>query len=60
MGAEFVCYYTSARSIVNKLEKFCILVEDLQPDIIGITETWGNNSISDALLTPSKLQFIQK
>lgn len=29
MGVQFVCYYTNAHSIVNKLEEFWVLVEDL-------------------------------
>lgn len=60
MGAQYVCYYTTAHSNVNKLEEFGVLVENLQPDIIGITEIRGNVSISDALLTPRNYNLFRR
>ena len=41
----------NARSIVNKIDEFQAIIHDLQPDIVGITETWANDSILDAELT---------
>ena len=42
--------YTNARSIVNKMAELEILVQDWEPDIIGILETWAHDSINDAEL----------
>ena len=40
----------NARSIVNKKNELNIIVEDINPHIIGITESWANKDISDAEL----------
>ena len=40
----------NARSIVNKKNELNIMVEDIDPDIIGITESWANTDITDAEL----------
>jgi len=45
------CFYTNARSIVNKFEQFETYVHDLNPDIIGITESWTASHIFDSELT---------
>uniref|UniRef100_K7EWV1 Endonuclease/exonuclease/phosphatase domain-containing protein n=1 Tax=Pelodiscus sinensis TaxID=13735 RepID=K7EWV1_PELSI len=36
------CLYTNARSLGNKMEELELLVQEVKPDIIGITETWWN------------------
>ena len=38
------------RSIVNKKNELNMMVEDIDPHIIGITESWANKDISDAEL----------
>ena len=40
----------NARSIVNKENELNIMVEDIDPHIIGITESWANTDIKDAEL----------
>ena len=40
----------SVRSIVNKKNELNIMVQDSNPHIIGITESWANEDISDAEL----------
>ena len=40
----------NARSIINKNNELNITVDDIQPHIIGITESWANNDITDAEL----------
>ena len=40
----------NARSIVNKKTELNIMVEDIDPHIIGITESWANTDITDAEL----------
>ena len=37
-------------SIVNKKNELNIMIEDINPHIIGITESWVNKDISDAEL----------
>ena len=45
---KYVCL--NARSIINKKIELNIMVDDIQPHIIGITESWANNDIPDAEL----------
>ena len=40
----------NARSIINKKNELNIMVDDIKPHIIGITESWANNDITDAEL----------
>ena len=40
----------NARSIINKKNELNIMAEDIKPHIIGITESWVNNDITDAEL----------
>ena len=47
-GIKCVCLHT--RSIINKKNELNIMVDDIKPDIIGITESWANNDITDAEL----------
>ena len=44
------CVCLNARSIVNKKNELSIMVEDIDPHIIGITESWANTDITDAEL----------
>ena len=45
-----VCVCLNARSTVNKKNELNIMVEDIDPHIIGITESWANTDITDAEL----------
>ena len=45
--AGYKCMYLNARSIVNKKLN---MVEDIDPHVIGITESWANKDISNAEL----------
>ena len=47
-GYRSVCL--NARSIVNKKNEVNIMVEDIDPHIIGITESLANTDITDAEL----------
>ena len=40
----------NARSILNKKNELDIMVYEIKPHIIGITESWANNDITDAEL----------
>ena len=40
----------NARSIVNKKNELNIMIEDIDPHITSITESWGNTDITDAEL----------
>ena len=44
------CVCLNARSIINKKTELNIMVDDIKPYIIGITESWANNVITDAEL----------
>jgi len=45
------CIYFKARSIVNKQKELNLLVTEEDIDIVGITETWLNDKISDEELS---------
>ena len=45
---KYVCL--NAMSIMNKKNELNIMVDDIKPHIIGITESWANNDITDAEL----------
>ena len=47
-GIKCVCL--NARSITNKKNELKVMVDDMKPHIIGITESWANNYITDAEL----------
>ena len=47
---EIKCVCLNARSIINKKDELNIMVDDIKPHIIGITETWANIDITDAEL----------
>ena len=46
--AELKCMLLNAESLANKMDEFRARVAEINPDIIGITETWGRryNQIS--------------
>ena len=46
--ADYRCVCLNARSIVNKKNELNIMVEDIDPHIIGITESCANTDITDA------------
>ena len=48
--AEIKRVCLNARSIINKNNELDILVDEIKPHIIGITESWANNYITDAEL----------
>ena len=48
--AEIKCMCLNARSILNKKNELDIMVDEIKPHIIGITESWANNDITDAEL----------
>ena len=45
-----MCVCLNARSIVNKKNELNIMVEDIDPHIVGITESWANTDITNAEL----------
>ena len=48
--AGYRCMYLNARSIVNRNNELNIMVQDIDPHILGITESWANTDITDAEL----------
>ena len=49
-NAGLKCVSLNARSIMNKKSELNIMVNDSDPHIIGITESWANRDITDAEL----------
>src|SRR6218665_2109397 len=47
---DLTCYYTNARSVFNKLTEVKHLVRQNNLNIIGITETWVSEEMTDAEL----------
>ena len=47
---EIKCVCLNARSIINKKNELNNMVHEIKPHIIGITESWANNDITDAEL----------
>ena len=43
--SEIKCVCLNARSIINKKTELNIMVDDIKPHIIGITESWANKDI---------------
>jgi exonuclease III len=43
--------YTNAQSVFSKLGELTAVSQDLNPDIILLTETWCNDKIPDAALS---------
>ena len=59
--AEIKCMCLNARSIINKKNELNLMVYDINPDIIGITESWANNDIiTDAELGLSGYVMFRK
>ena len=50
----------NARSIVNRRNELNIMVEDIDPHIIGITESWATPGISDAELGMTRYVIFRK
>ena len=48
--AKIICVCLNARSIINKKNELNIMVDDIKPHIIGITESWAHSDITDAEL----------
>ena len=40
--------FMNARSVLNKIDELRILVQEFKPDIIGVTESWSHNNITNA------------
>ena len=57
-GLKCVCL--NARSIVNKMGELRLMVEDVEPDIIGITETWTRPDMGNAELSLKGYKMFRK
>ena len=43
------CITLNAQSLTNKMDEFKLVVTDLKPQIISITESWGDECITDGI-----------
>ena len=47
---ELSCICLNARSIMNKMDEFIVLMDVLRPDVVGITESWASTEVDGAEL----------
>ena len=52
--------YTNAYSIVGKINELRVIVQDLDPDIVAITEAWTNDSITNSYLALNGFSLITR
>ena len=57
---ELRCICLNARSILNKRSDPDFMIADIEPDIIGITESWAHKDIVDAELMLAGYVMFQK
>ena len=57
---ELKCLYFNSRSVVNKTRELEVIASSKQYDLIAITETWLNDSISNNELLPSNKYYIHR
>ena len=60
MGKEMLIIHMNCRSIVNKEEELKNIVEDLDPDIITLSETWLDDHIPTQTCVPEGYKIIRK
>ena len=47
---ELKCFYINARNILHKFDEFEAWAYDINPDLIGVTESWTGKHILDSEL----------
>ena len=52
--------HPSERSVLLKMEELCQIIEDLQPGVICITETWLDDSVPQLSDIPEGYKIIRK
>lgn len=52
--------YLNARSIRNKMDELKIIVSEHKPDIIGVVETWLNDSVFDSEINIENYHLVRK
>ena len=52
--------YTNAQSLINKIDEMRAIVAMNQPDILIVTETWTNESVSNEYLILSEYDIIER
>ena len=43
-----VCFYINARNLLNKFGQFEAWIHELNPDVVGVTETWASPLVADS------------
>jgi ribonucleases P/MRP protein subunit RPP40 len=54
------CFYVNARSVINKQAELELYIIEEKPDIVGITETWAVESISDSEISLEGYSMFRK
>ena len=57
---EMIIIHMNCRSLTNKEEELQFIVDDVNPDIICLTETWLDESIPQQALIPDGYSVIRK
>ena len=52
--------YTNAQSLVNKIDEMRVIVANNKPDVLIITETWTNDSVSNDYLRIPEYDIIKR
>ena len=52
--------YTNAQSVVNKIEEMKAVASIYNPDVIILTETWTNDSVSNEYLSINGYEIIER
>ena len=60
VGSSISVLYTNAQSLVNKINEMRAIVAINDPDIVIITETWSNESISNEYLSINGYDIIKR
>ena len=53
------CICLNARSIMNKMDEFMVLMDVLRPDVVGITESWALMEVDGAELAVSGYELFR-
>ena len=49
-SVKLACLYINAQSVINKMDYLQATITAKKPDVIGVTESWGNDKVFDSEL----------
>ena len=57
---NMLCLLINCRSLCNKLNEFNALLDSKKPAVVALTESWLNNTVSDAMIDTSNNYLIYR